>query len=99
MSALVASDGVQLFYDRRGRGRRVYVCGGGPANDHRYLADDFTPMEHDFEFVFHDYRGSGQSGTAPAHTYTFARLAADLDELRAALGDERISVVGHSMGG
>jgi proline iminopeptidase len=99
VAVLVTSDGVQLFYDRHGRGRRVFVCGGGPANDHRYMADDLAPMADELELVYHDYRGSGQSAAAPPNTYTFARLAADLDELRSHLGEEKIVVLGHSMGG
>src|SRR5262249_6181637 len=86
-------------YDNQGRGPRVYVCNGGPANDHRYLADDLVPLHDDFAFVFHDYRGSGRSATAPDETYRIARLAADLDELRAEIGDEQITILGHSMGG
>jgi proline iminopeptidase len=99
VATLVTSDGVKLFYTRIGRGPRVYVCGGGPANDHRYLAEDLAPFADEFEFVFHDYRGSGQSETAADETYTFARLADDLDELRRELGDEQIVVLGHSLGG
>ena len=99
VTVLVTTDGVQVAYERRGRGPHVYVCNGGPANDFRYLADDLRPVEDDFELVFHDYRGSGQSGHAPQYTYTFSRLSADLDELRSELGDEEITVLAHSMGG
>ncbi len=99
MTSFVTSDGVSLFYEREGRGPRVFVCCGGPASDHRYLADDLAPLRDDFEFVYHDYRGGGQSASAPSATYTFARLAADLDELRDQLSDDKIVVLGHSMGG
>ena len=99
MATFIASDGVRLFYERRGRGPRVYVCGGGPANDHRYMAEDLAALGDEFEFVFVDYRGSGQSETAPGSAYSIARLAADLDELRVSLGDDKVVVLGHSMGG
>jgi proline iminopeptidase len=56
-------------------------------------------LAHDFELVHHDYRGSGNSQSAPAETYNWDRIADDLDELRRELGDERIFVLGHSMGG
>jgi pimeloyl-ACP methyl ester carboxylesterase len=62
------------------------------------LADDLAPLERDFEFVYHDYRGSGQSASAPQNTYTLARLADDLNELALHLGDDKIIVLGHSMG-
>lgn len=99
MSTFVTSDGVRLLYSRRGVGPRVYVCHGGPANDHRYIAEDLQPMERDLEFVFHDYRGSGRSANAAHSTYTLDRFAADLNELREHVGDKQITVLGHSMGG
>ena len=49
--------------------------------------------------MFHDYRGSGESATAAAESYTFERLADDVDELREHLGFERVTVLAHSMGG
>ncbi len=95
----MTSDGVQLFYDRVGNGPRIYALVGGPANDHRYLAEDLEPLANEFEVVHHDYRGSGKSQSAPAATYTWERIADDLDELRSSLGDERVCLLGHSMGG
>jgi proline iminopeptidase len=99
MEAITTSDGVDIAYQRRGAGRRVYVCPGGPANDHRYLADDLDSLTTRFEFVFWDYRGSGASADAAHSSYNLDRFATDLDELREALGDETITVLAHSMGG
>jgi proline iminopeptidase len=100
VAQFTTSDGVRLFYELTGAGpRRLYVCVGGPAGDHRYLAEDLAPLEHEFELVHHDYRGSGQSDPAPAETYTWDRIADDLDELRRELGDDAINLLGHSMGG
>ena len=99
MATFVTADGTQLYYERRGAGRRVYALCGGPADDFRYLADDLAPLVGECELVFHDYRGSGRSASAPPETYTMEKLADDLDELRTALGDDKIVVIGHSMGG
>ena len=100
MTEFTTSDGIRVFYKLTGRGpRRLYVCVGGPAGDHRYLAEDLAPLEDEFELVHHDYRGSGQSASAPAATYTWDRIADDLDELRHELGDDTINLLGHSMGG
>ena len=99
VATFTTSDGIELFYEARGRGRRVFALAGGPANDYRYLAEDLAPLGHEFEFVYHDYRGSGRSASAPPETYTFDRLSRDLEELRAELGDARVVVLGHSMGG
>jgi proline iminopeptidase len=92
-------DGVPIRYAVRGHGPYLYGCHGGPANTAEYLARDLAALEDEFSLVYHDYRGSGASGTAPVGTYNFERLADDLDELRNHLGHERIHVVAHSMGG
>jgi proline iminopeptidase len=55
------------------------------------LADTYT-------LVFHDYRGSGLSGSAPPETYAFDDLADDLEQLRRHLGHGKINVLAHSMG-
>jgi proline iminopeptidase len=99
VATFVTGDGTQLYYERRGRGRRVYALCGGPAGDFRYLADDLAPLAGEYELVFNDYRGSGRSASAPPDTYTLEQLADDLDELRSELGDDKIVVIGHSMGG
>jgi proline iminopeptidase len=99
VATFTTSDGVELFYDLQGSGRRVFALAGGPANDYRYLAEDLAPLADELELVYHDYRGSGRSADAPPETYTFERLSQDLDELRECLGDDQIVVLGHSMGG
>jgi len=99
MPTFSTSDAVQLHYELIGKGHRVFVSHGGPANDYRYLAEDLAVLDADFEFVFCDYRGSGRSDPAPPATYRIERLADDLDELRRHLGGEQILLLGHSMGG
>ncbi len=99
MATFVTSDGVQLHYERQGQGRRVFACAGGPASDYRYLAEDLASLTDEFEIVYHDYRGSGRSKSAPPTTYTLERLVEDLEELRQHLGDDKVTVLGHSMGG
>ena len=63
------------------------------------LISDLAGLRPYFTLVFHDYRGSGQSSTAPKETYTFARLADDLEELRRHLNLGSVPVLAHSMGG
>jgi proline iminopeptidase len=63
------------------------------------LVRDLEPLGRDFSLVFHDYRGSGESSSAPPETYSFRRLADDLDELRRHLGLGPVPVLAHSMGG
>ena len=99
MGRLETSDRVTICYDVRGNGKPMVVCHGGPSTTHDYLVDDLAPLEDHAMLIFHDYRGSGLSDAAPSTTYTFERLADDVDELRVHLGLDRVSVLAHSMGG
>jgi pimeloyl-ACP methyl ester carboxylesterase len=99
MATFVTSDGVELRYEERGDGPSVFVCHGGPNNICDTLIADLAPLERACKLVFHDYRGSGRSASAPPETYTFERLADDLDELRRHLGHDPVAVLAHSMGG
>ena len=93
------SDNVRIRYHVRGYGPPVLACQGGPANISDTMTDALAPLEDAYTLVYHDYRGSGRSEVAPSATYTYERLADDLDELRAHLGYERVGVLAHSMGG
>jgi pimeloyl-ACP methyl ester carboxylesterase len=93
------SDNVRIRYYVRGNGPPVMACQGGPANISDTLANALAPLEDAFTLVYHDYRGSGRSEVAPSATYTYERMADDLDELRVHLGHERVGVLAHSMGG
>jgi pimeloyl-ACP methyl ester carboxylesterase len=99
MATFTTSDGIEMRFERRGNGPPVYVCQGGPNNVCDTLIADLAPLADSHMLVFHDYRGSGESATAPSSTYRFDRLADDLDELRQHLGHESVSVLAHSMGG
>jgi len=93
------SDGVQLRYETFGAGSPVAVLQGGPSNICDSLIAELAPMASEHTWIFHDYRGSGRSGSAPTETYRFDRIADDLNELRQHLGHSSMAVVAHSMGG
>jgi pimeloyl-ACP methyl ester carboxylesterase len=93
------SDDVEIAYVERGDGVPVIVCHGGPSSTHEYLVGDLAALEASARLVFHDYRGSGASATADRESYTFERLADDVDELRQHLGFDAVVVLAHSMGG
>jgi proline iminopeptidase len=99
MGELTTTDGTRIRYEVRGEGPPVYVLQGGPNNVCDTLISDLAPLESDVTLVFHDYRGSGQSGNAPPETYTFVRMADDVAELRAHLGHGPVAILAHSMGG
>ena len=99
MERFETSDHVGIAYEVHGQGSPVVVCHGGPNTTHEYLVEDLSPLEDHATLIFHDYRGSGCSDSAPRATYTYERLADDVDELRARLALNRVSVLAHSIGG
>ena len=99
MTDFTTSDDVRLRYHVRGHGPPLLACHGGPANLSDTLANALEPLADEYTLVYHDYRGSGRSEAAPSSTYTYERIADDLDELRAHLRYERVGVLAHSMGG
>ncbi len=99
MGDFETSDKVRLRYHVRGTGPPVLACQAGPANISETPANALAPLEDVYALVYHDYRGSGRSDVAPSATYTYERIADDLDELRVHLDYERVGVLDHSMGG
>jgi pimeloyl-ACP methyl ester carboxylesterase len=99
MAMFTTSDGADIRYELRGDGPAVVVCHGGPNNICDTIMRDIAPLSDSYELVFHDYRGSGGSASAPTDSYTFDRLADDIDELVDHLEHPSVSVVAHSMGG
>jgi proline iminopeptidase len=93
----VKLDDIEVFVVRVGRGRPLVVC-GGPQLGHRYMRQlDFLADAR--ELIYYDARGSGQTDVGDTQELTFARAVTDLEGLRAGLGIERFSLLGHSLGG
>jgi len=93
----VKLDDIEVFVVRVGVGRPLVVC-GGPQLGHRYMRQlDFLADAR--ELIYYDARGSGQTDVGDTQELTFARAIADLEGLRAGLGIEQFSVLGHSLGG
>jgi pimeloyl-ACP methyl ester carboxylesterase len=95
----LTTDGVEIRFEVIGRGPPLLVCHGGPNNVCDTLISDLADLSPYFTLVFHDYRGSGQSSMSHKDTYTFPRLADDLEELRRHLNLGSVPVLAHSMGG
>jgi proline iminopeptidase len=95
---IVTSDGVALDVDVAGQGPPCIYVHGGPGQG----AQSFQRMRGDrleatFTMIYVDQRGAGQS--AEAGDYRLDRVVADLDEVRAALGLDRVYLLAHSFGG
>lgn len=94
---LRTSDGSSLYVREIGKGPRVVILHGGWGKEHSYMVNGFRSLADSFRLVFYDQRGSLRSPCDSG--ITLDRHVRDLDELRRALGDSSMMLVGHSMGG
>lgn len=90
---------MDLYFERMGRGRPLVLIHGGPGLSH----EPFKPtLERAAEFasvVFYDQRGCGKSPQPrEGSRWSVASHLADLESLRAALGFENMTLLGHSWG-
>lgn len=75
----------------------VVVLHGGPGADFDYLLPIANGLESEFRFVFYDQRGSLRSRVTP-DSISMVKHVADLEQLRQALGAERLHLLSHSAG-
>src|SRR6185295_4626233 len=91
---IVSTQGAELYCSTRGEGPACLVpCHLGTRP---YEIQMPAQLSERLELVFVDLRGSGRS-SGDFSDLDFDRLAADLEAVRAALGRERIAVLGHSI--
>jgi pimeloyl-ACP methyl ester carboxylesterase len=91
------TNGIELAYLRRGRGKPLTLLHGYPLDHHIWGA--VVPMlENDFDLILPDLRGFGKSTTVDS-PYTLDDFASDLAGLLDQLGIEKTAIAGHSMGG
>jgi proline iminopeptidase len=92
-------NGVTLFTRRVGSGPLVVVLHGGPGAHHDYLLPQYDRLARGRELFYYDQRGGGQSPVPRETPVGWREHVADLEEIRAALGLERLTLCGYSWGG
>ena len=92
----VTTNGIQIAYNRRGRGNPLLLLHGWGA-DHTVWNDVASLIENDFELILPDMRGFGESSVTE-NNYKIRDMAADLSGFLDQLGIRKITLVGHSMG-
>lgn len=91
--------GVDIFYSVVGEGPPVLVMHGGLGLDHTYFRPWLDPLGERAALVLYDHRGNGRSSRPSSlDDVDHGTWAEDADALRAALGHERVVVLGHSYG-
>src|SRR6266498_2264555 len=93
------TDGRTLSYRREGTGTVLVCHPGGPGFSSRYFGD-LAGLGERFTLILLNPRGTeGSDRPADRRAYATADYVADLEELRAHLGLERMQLLGHSHGG
>lgn len=91
-----------LAYEDCGQGTVVLIHPGGPGLNARYMLGLARVIAADgYRAILFEPRGTGRSAAALAdeEQLTVAGSVADLEALRAAVGAERVVLIGHSFGG
>ena len=97
-SSYASVNGVRLHYVLSGTGPTVVLLHGFPETHRSWDLQVPTLVEAGFRTVAVDLRGYGRSDR-PQTGYDLPNLAADVAGLIAALGTERVALVGHDWGG
>lgn len=94
-------NGVDHFYRIVGEGEPFVVLHGGPGMYHDELYPFFLDFARSHRVVFYDQRGNGRSLMSSVDSINFnvELLVDDLEQLRRALGIEKLNLIGHSWGG
>jgi proline iminopeptidase len=82
-------------------GETVLCLNGGPGVASQYLRDQFWVLaERGYRVVIHDQLGTGASDRPDdARLWTLRRYVREVDTVRAAVGADKIHLIGHSWGG
>lgn len=98
-SWFTTSDGVRLAVEEVGSGPPILLLHGLTAT-RRYVVHGSRALDRaGHRVVAFDARGHGESDPAPtADAYDYDRMVEDVVELLAGVGEERVVVVGQSMG-
>lgn len=96
----ITSDGLKLFYEKRGEGVPCIYLHGGPgywSKSFQYFSEGL--LEENLEMIYLDQRGCGRSEYSSTQSYSLNRLITDIEELRLHLGIRTWYIMGHSFGG
>ncbi len=105
---------IKLHHFSAGSGQKVLIVHGGPGYPGTEPWPGLASLTDRYEFVYYDQRGCGKS-TRPIEKFNspdfmvnmntlieklgLDRQLADIDSIRQILGDEKITLIGHSFGG
>jgi proline iminopeptidase len=88
---------IEVHVEAVGSGPPLVVV-GGPQLGHQYMRQ-LDALAVDFRLVYYDARGSGRTEVGDPSQLSFSGALEDLEALRRSLNLDRISLLGHSLGG
>ena len=91
-------ENIDLFVKEIGVGDTIVVVHGGFGAEHSYMIDLLEPLHHKYHFVYYDQRGSLRSPVPIDSLITAQSHIDDLEKLRVELGQDKLNILGHSMG-
>lgn len=92
-------DGYKINVETLGKGAPVFFFAGGPGNSHDYMQGAFGQYYKTHQVVFIDMLGRGMSDNAKdVSEYSIANDVHIAEQVRIALGLDKIALVGHSYG-
>src|SRR5215471_2594882 len=95
---VMTAKGHEIAYHVHGRGPYCILHSGGPGLDWGY--DRMPQVERHLTMIYMEPVGTGASAKlASPKEYTLTRYAEELDAFRAALGLDKVFLLGHSHGG
>jgi proline iminopeptidase len=98
-SKMIEIDGYTINVESLGEGDAIFFFAGGPGNSHDYMQGNFGQYYETNTVVFIDMLGRGMSDNAKeVREYTVDNDVHIAEEVRKALGLDKISLVGHSYG-
>jgi pimeloyl-ACP methyl ester carboxylesterase len=95
---VLASDGLKIVCEVRGKGDTALVFLHGWCGDREYWKNEVDVFAPDYRVVTLDQAGHGESGK-DRKSWTVGDLADDVKAVVKTLGLKRVIIVGHSMGG
>ena len=94
-------DGTQIFYEDLGKGETIILLSGGPGLNSDYLKDLYKVLKNKYRCIILHQRGTGKSLLKEVNkeTVNMSRYIEDINGLYNELGEEALTLVGHSWGG
>jgi proline iminopeptidase len=90
--------GLQIFVKQVGTGEPLLFLHGGPGGEHRFFLPHLEELSNDFQLIFYDQPGCGQSPQAIDDLYSLEEEVETLEELRIRLGISKLNLIGESWG-